>query len=367
MSAPAARGPVDAFLDSPGVLPGFAAGTRSRAVSAGLDPYLYDRVTGSLDTLRAWPEAFARTARERRDAARTAEAAGHGRSAGEAYREAALWFHFATVLPHPDRTGHAAAADCMRRALAHLDPTAEQVSGGLFAGVLRRPPGSARPPLALVVPGMDSGKEEFVSVADCLLARGLAVLALDGPGQGELAPTTAPLAGYHRVVSEAIDAVSERQDLDASAIGLVALSLGGFYGALSLAHEPRLLAGVTVSGPYALTWDDLPPFVTATLTLRAGGEAAAREFTRQVDLSGVAPRITQPLLVVDGEHDVIPGVVNGEPLARQAVRGEHLMVAGGDHLAANARWAWLPRSADRLAGLLCDRASGGHGGAGERR
>ncbi|WP_433187996.1 alpha/beta hydrolase family protein [Actinoallomurus sp. CA-150999] len=337
------------FLDDPAALPAFIASARSRAVSAGVDACEYDAVTAPLTTLRDWPTAFRRAGREHLEAGERAENEGRLVSAGEAYRDAALWFHFATTIPHPDRNGHGESADAMRRALTCLDPTWERIDAGDLVGTLRRPAGVPTPPLVVVIPGMDSGKEEFVSIADALLRRGLATLAIDGPGQGELAPRTAPRPDYDKVTSAAIDAIDGRDDLDTGRIGAIALSLGGFYGALSLAAEPRLRSGVLVSGVTRLDWDALPPFVTETLTLRTGSVDAAREFARRVDATGVPERIEQPLLVVDGGRDVIPGATNGADLARHAPRGEYLLIPEGDHLVANARWTWLPHAADRLA------------------
>ncbi|WP_202637676.1 alpha/beta fold hydrolase [Bailinhaonella thermotolerans] len=88
------------------------------------------------------------------------------------------------------------------------------------------------------------------------------------------------------------------------------------------------------------------------LIQRAGGQEAACRFAGRVDLSALAPRITCPLLVVDGGQDVIPGVTNGEPLARLAPRGRYLSLPHGDHLLGNARPDWLATAADWIRGAL---------------
>jgi dipeptidyl aminopeptidase/acylaminoacyl peptidase len=237
----------------------------------------------------------------------------------------------------------------MRCALTCLDPGWERVEAGEVVGTLRRPAGAEAPPLVVVIPGMDSGKEEFFSITEALLRRGLATLAIDGPGQGELAPDSAPRPEYDKVVSAAIDAIADKGGIDTARIGAIGLSLGGFYGAVSLAAEPRIRTGVLVSGPTRLHWDALPPFVTETLTLRTGDAEAAQAFAQRVDATGVAERIEQPLLVIDGGQDVIPGVTDGELLARRAPNADYLVIPEGDHLVANARWKWLPATADRLA------------------
>lgn len=86
-----------------------------------------------------------------------------------------------------------------------LEPGARRMSGEGFTGWLRGP---ADPPgTVVVVPGLDSAKEEFLDLVDALLARGPAVFAMDGPGQGVLAATTTFVPGYERVVGRVIDAL----------------------------------------------------------------------------------------------------------------------------------------------------------------
>ncbi|MFI6849057.1 alpha/beta hydrolase family protein [Kitasatospora sp. NPDC050467] len=340
------------FLDHPDLLPAFVEENRPRATGAGLDPHEYTRVTSALPSLPAWPEACRVAGRRHLDAAGRAAAQGRHRTAGEAYRTAARWFHFAGLLPHPDRAAAALAAteadEAMRRALAHLDPAAERIEGASFAGWLRRPAGGGRAPVVVVVPGMDSAKEEFHAVAEALLARGTAVFAMDGPGQGVLAATSSPDPDYHRVVGRVIDALAARGGVDADRVGVIGLSLGGYYAATTAAHEPRVRATAVVSGPYRLDWDALVPFVTATLTQRCGSPEAARAFARRIDLTGQAPAVTGPLLVVEGGEDGIPGVTNAEPLAHHAPRAELLLVPHGNHLLGNALTDWLPPTADWL-------------------
>ncbi|MET8543780.1 alpha/beta fold hydrolase [Kitasatospora sp. NPDC004799] len=345
------------FLDTPGLLPAFVEENRPRAHGAGLDPYEYARVTAPLTSLRDWPAACRAAGRRYAEAAERAAAEGRTVTAGEGYRSAARWYHVAGLLPHPDRAAAAEAAteadEAMRRALALLDPGAERVEGEGFAGWLRRPAdGEGAAPVVVVVPGMDSGKEEFHAVAEALLARGAAVLAVDGPGQGVLAGSSAPEPEYHRVVGRALDALAGRTGLDLARTAVVGLSLGGYYAAVAAAHEPRLCAAAVVSGPYRLDWDGLVPFVTATLAQRCGGYAAARAFADRVDLTALAPGITVPLLVVEGGEDRIPGVTPATALAEHALDADLLLVPHGNHLLGTALPDWLPATADWLTARL---------------
>ncbi|WP_367048583.1 alpha/beta fold hydrolase [Streptomyces sp. Je 1-332] len=323
----------------------FAAAQWTRATGAGVDPHEYRRVTDSLSSLGDWGPSFLHTGHGYLQRAENAENAGSPRSAGEYLLMAARWFHLATLAPYTEAPRAAAEADhAFGRALTVLEPDARRVSGEGFTGWLRGP--ADAPGTVVVVPGLNSAKEEFLDLASALLARGLAVFAMDGPGQGVLAATTTFVPDYERVVGRVIDT------LGVARIGLVGLSLGGYFAARAAALEPRVAAVATVSGPFRLDWEELPPPVRDIMTQRAGGAAAAHEFARHVDLAALAPRIVAPLLVVEGEQDAIPGVANGERLARLAPHGSYLSVPHGDHLLGNARPDWLPHLSDHLTHTL---------------
>ncbi len=333
---------------------------RTRAVGAGIDPNQYDQVTAQLTALNAWAPAFRATAAAHRRRADAAAGATRRVSAGEAYLAAALWAHFATCYPNPDRAAHrgavAEAAAAYRLALTQLDPAAAWLDRRdtpyPFVGVLRRPVGVAHPPLALIIGGLDSGKEEFHYVAEALLARGVATFAFDGPGQAELSAATTIEPAYQRVVTHVLDTLrSAEADLgiDDRRVGAVALSLGGYYGVASAASDARLGALVTVSGLCALHWASLPALVTTTLAQRAGSEDTARAFAGAVDATARAADLTCPLLVVAGGRDIIPTPAEAERLAHTAPHGELLLVPEGDHLLANVQWMWLGQAAGWLA------------------
>ncbi|SED45739.1 Serine aminopeptidase, S33 [Streptomyces sp. 2224.1] len=320
----------------------FVAAQWTRATGAGVDPHEYRRVTEGFTSVADWGPSFHRTGH---GYLQRAADAGSSRSAGEYLLVAARWFHLATLAPYAEAHRAAVEADhALSRALTVLEPGARRVSGEGFTGWLRGP--ADAPGTVIVVPGLDSAKEEFLDLVSALLARGLAVFAMDGPGQGVLAATTTFVPDYERVVGRAIDA------LGAARIGLVGLSLGGYFAARTAALEPRVAAAATVSGPFRLEWEELPAQVREIMARRAGGADAAHAFARQVDLAALAPRIAAPLLVVDGDQDVIPGVTNGKPLARLAPHGTYLSVPHGDHLLGNARPDWLPHLSDHIAHTL---------------
>ena len=117
----------------------------------------------------------------------------HFVSAGEHFSRAAVTYHFAKYLFVQDmeqmRAAHMKAVECLTLALPHLDPPGERVlipyEGKHLAATLRKPKGMSRPPLVLMTMGLDSTKEELLTFEMDFLRRGMAILAFDGPGQGE--------------------------------------------------------------------------------------------------------------------------------------------------------------------------------------
>src|ERR1019366_3667184 len=126
---------------------------------------------------------------------------------------------------------------------ADRGPVERQPRGG-------QPEAPARAPLVVLIPGLDSTKEEFYLWESAFLERGMATLSLDGPGQGETGFELNIRPDYEIAVGAVLDAVSHRSELDLSRVGAVGVSLGGYYVVRAAAFEPRLTATAGISGPF---------------------------------------------------------------------------------------------------------------------
>jgi predicted amidohydrolase/dienelactone hydrolase len=311
-----------------------------------------------------WCREWGRTARHYEQLAETAEEAGRAMTAGEAWRRAALCWHWGkfVFVDHPDeqRAAHERTVACFGRGAGTLGPPAELVrvpyAGTTLAAYLRVPGAGGRYPAVIMMPGLDSVKEELQATAEYMLNRGLAVIAVDGPGQGEAEYELPIEPAYERVTAAVADYLQGREEIDPERIGGFGVSLGGYYAARSAAYEPRLRAAVALAGPYRwdLDWDALPPQTRATFERRsgAGSPAEARKRAGALTLEDAAARITCPLLVAHGGRDRLIPPYHAERLARDAPGAELMLIPDGSHGLTNHAFESRSAMADWLAAHL---------------
>jgi 2,6-dihydroxypseudooxynicotine hydrolase len=328
-----------------------------RFVQAGVDYNDFVATTSRIDTWDEWLAAWCENGDMH---ASLAGDASSRLSAGEAWSRAAVAYHFAKFVWVVDPGRSRAAADQAVAAMAkvheHLDPTAERLEvpldGGRVVGNLRRPAGEDRPPLVLLVPGLDSTKEEFFRLENVFLDRGMATLSMDGPGQGESGYDLPIRPDYDVAVTAVLDAIADRRDVDRERVGLLGVSLGGYYAPRVLAFEPRVKAGVGLSGPYRFSdiWDTVPPQTRETFVAKsfASDDEEGRAKAAELDLRGVAERIRQPYLAITGKLDRLIPWEQTERAASEAPNGVFLLHDDGNHGCANVPYKTRPVAADWL-------------------
>ena len=319
------------------------------------------RIMGRIDTWAQWLPAWAETAEHYEQLAQAAEGRGARRSAAEAWRRAALCWHFGKFNWFDDvaKAEHAQRRlnACFEQALWSLKPPGEKVlipyGDARMAAILRKPVGVEKPPVVIVMGGLDSVKEELQQVADYFLDRGMATLGMDGPGQGETGLTLKIEPASEKPVGAAIDFLASLGGIDASRVGLYGQSLGGYYVVRACAFEPRIKAAVASAGPYTIAdhWEHLPPMTRAGYQYRigAGSPEDARARVAALDLTGVAERVTCPLLVLHGTADEIVPVAHGERIAREAKNATFRKYEGGNHSLSNRHYEVRTGLADWMA------------------
>lgn len=222
----------------------------ARFVANGVTLTDFEEVTGALTSYDDWCRAWSERAALHEAIGREALAQSKFLTAGECLQRAGVYYHFAAFLFVNDvaqmKVAHMKAVECRQAALPHLKPPGERVripyEGKTLYGILRKPVGYDKPPVMAMVVGLDSTKEEGDAFEAPFLARGVATLMFDGPGQGEAQYDFAIRGDYEIPVRSVLDYIDGRRDLDASRIGMWGVSLGGYYA-------PRAAASTSASRP----------------------------------------------------------------------------------------------------------------------
>ncbi len=178
-----------------------------------------------------------------------------------------------------------------------------------------------RVPAVVAIPGMDSFKEGGVALyGDRWLNRGLAVLAIEGPGQYEC-----PVLGIYMSVpawAEAAKAFYEfaasRPEVDPQRIGVIGTSFGSFAGTISTGAEPRYRAcavsGTALEPGWNTVFNEASPTFKKRFMYMANikDEAKFDQFAKTLTWEGYAEKIKVPYLCIAGEADELSPLENAE-------------------------------------------------------
>jgi 2,6-dihydroxypseudooxynicotine hydrolase len=336
-----------------------------RFVANGVPLADFQEVTASCERWEDWCSLWSARAAVHEELGAKALAEGSKLSAAGHYTRAAVCYHFGKFLFVIDaaqmKRAHMKAVECRNRALPHLRPPGERIAipyeGKQLYGNLRKPAGVARAPIVVMCMGLDSAKEEMDDYENRFLARGLATLAFDGPGQGEGEYDFALCPEYERPVKAVVDWLETRSDIDPRRIGIWGVSLGGYYAPRAAAFERRVKACVALSGPYAraASFEGRPSINVDTFRVRsksANLEEAGKVALR-ISLKGVAKNITCPIYIVAGTKDRLTPHTEAEKLAAE-VSGPCVLsvIEGGNHVVNNLWYRYRDQTADWMGAQL---------------
>jgi dienelactone hydrolase len=236
---------------------------------------------------------------------------------------------------------------------------------------LHLPPyhGSGRLPVVIAIPGMDSYKEIQVALyGDKYLNRGMAVLAIDGPGQYE-----APMIGLNFSMENwiatgpaLVDWIAARPELDATRIAVAGTSFGSLFGTVLAGNEPRIKACAVMSvchepGCHTIFQEASPTFKKRFMYMSGiTDENEFDEFRKTITWQGHAEKIHAPYLCVAGEAEELSPLEHSERLMA-ALQGPKQMVVYQEsrHSVGNVPAANLgPFPPVLLADWLADRLAG---------
>lgn len=319
-----------------------------------------------------WTKSFLSMAERVLAIAREAAGKGRSRTASDAYLRAFTYFRAAELMQRPDDPRklvlYRRTIDCFRRGLAlsahRHDAVSIPFDGHRLEGYFFPAPGE-RPPCVIFLSGADALPEQnFFRGVQWLTSRGLSCLVFNGPGQGGAIrllrmPT---IAEYERPVAAAIEYLASRPDVDPQRIGLLGVSMAGYYGMRAAAFEPRIRAVVAWGAMYSVhddLWQHYPQlrqqlvWITGSKT-EDEAQAKLRAFT----LEGVLERVRIPVLITHGVNDEMVPVASAQRTLREIASDDKTLRLyapdeGGDTHINIDNWSQaLPVMADWLAERL---------------
>lgn len=208
--------------------------------------------------------------------------------------------------------------------------------GSFLPGYLFAPENVENPPMMIMFGGLDSLAEElYFGIAQHLNERGIALLAVDGPGQGAALRLNHIHTRYdYNVAGTAVldwSLKNLKDHVDTSRIGIMAVSMGGYMAARCAAFEPRFKICVVYGAvwSYHEIWKNRPdnhPLAEIVQHIVGGNDMQeTRELLKGFTLDGgVAEKISMPTYILHGGDDKQNFVENAYQLDK-ALTVEHVL------------------------------------------
>ena len=295
------------------------------------------------DDDNAWFEACAQIADGVRLFAEQREASGHRFSASHAYLRACNYYLFGERFRTPkDERGlsvYRTAVECFHRHAKLTDVKIEIVEvpfentslPGYF--VHARNTTAKRTPCVVFFDGLDVTKEtQYMRGVPDLIRRGISVLVMDGPGTGEAIRFRKIYVrhDYEAAGSACLDYLEKRADVDPRKIGVIAVSLGGYYAPRCASMDHRFAACVA----WGAIWDyyriwkkrveanfNTPLSVPGHHIMWILGVDNLEEALRKLEsfrLDGVVQKMRCPFLIVHGAEDKLIPLADAQKLYEAA-------------------------------------------------
>jgi dienelactone hydrolase len=310
----------DNYMWSSTVMMGLMAGGQLGEMHRWLEPLRHVE-----PDMQAWDKAWSGMAAQQEDLASADLKNGYQLSAGARYARAAAY----RLLGERQMPLGADKFERYQAALVTFDAAAQYAPfpierveiaspDGPLPGYLI-PAGTQEPaPVVIFYSGLDMSKELlYLIIREEFVRRDISVLAMDTPGVG----TPLRLRGvpsrpdYEAPTAAIIEYLERRTDIDPNRIGILGISLGGYYAPRAAAFEPRIKACAAWGGvwDYGALWKRR--WETQTKKISVGffqlrwimGTETMEEALKRVQqykLDGVMQRLTQPLLMLHGDHDL---------------------------------------------------------------
>jgi dienelactone hydrolase len=299
------------------------------AAAIGEIDQIGQKLKGHVGDNEKWWHEWTAMAKRIEGFAEAEERAGHPLTAGSYYLRAAVYYFCGERFIAPSERKSETYRSCLRcfqkgieRRLPRIERAEIPYEGTTLPAWLYKAEVSGRAPTVVMFDGLDNAKEMSVLFGGAEIARrGIHVLAIDGPGQGEALRLQGIPSRYDYEVpaQAAYDYLAARTEVDAKRVAVMGFSMGGYYAPRAAAMEPRFAACVAWGGH----WDYHESWVRRRRIMESGGTKlsappfqlpwvlgmpdmdACMKKLENYRLAGVAERIHCPFYCIHGENDNI--------------------------------------------------------------
>ncbi len=333
--------------------------------------------------VRTWemiPKYLGKKAAKLEEFARRAEEAGHSKTAWEIYRKACdAYFRAQHAICQDDNPEKIRLNQkvqlCNEKVRKYNEYPIEKIEipwgDKTIPGLLHLLPDRRKAPCVLYIPGMDQGKETFphqngMMVENPFIKRGMHVLSIDGPGQGEcnLRKIRVSPENHREAAKASIDYLCTRPEVDKDKIGLFGISMGSYWASQIAGFEKRIKATVAVLGCFMMDthpiFEEASPRFRFTYKYMAGIEDDAEfdDLVSRMTLKGVGPRIKHPFLIWVGEFDPLQHLEEAEAFYEELAGPKEMWIMEDDFHQAFTRGIYNLPIATLVADWLRDKLDG---------
>lgn len=257
------------------------------------------------------------------------EEKGHRLTSGAFYLRAAIYYFCGErFVPPSERKWdtYRSCLRCFRKGIERRYPQIERVEvpyeGTTLPAWLLKADVAGPAPAVVMFDGLDNAKEMSVLFGGVEIARrGIHVLAIDGPGQGEALRLQGIPSRYDYEVpaGAAYDWLATRSEVDPKRVAVMGFSMGGYYAPRAAAMDSRFAACVAWGGHF----DYHESWVRRRKIMESGGTKlsapgfqlpwvlgmpdidACMKKLENYRLTGVAEKMRCPFFCLHGENDTI--------------------------------------------------------------
>ncbi|MDN3986151.1 alpha/beta hydrolase family protein [Zwartia vadi] len=285
-----------------------------------------------------WWEEWTKMAQRIEGFADAEEAKGHKLTAGAYYLRAAIYYFCGERFVPPSEKKwdtYRKCLSCFKKGIERRFPEIERVDvpyeGTTLPAWFLKADVEGPAPTVVMFDGLDNAKEMSVLFGGVEIAkRGIHVLAIDGPGQGEALRLQKIPSRYDYEVpaGAAYDYLSTRREVDPKRVAVMGFSMGGYYAPRAASIDQRFAACVAWGGHFSYH----EAWVRRRKIMESGGTKisapgfqlpwvlgmpdmdACMKKLEDYNLEGVAQKMTCPFYCLHGENDTIVPVEFAEKL-----------------------------------------------------